>query len=417
MTPAVAVTGIGVVSGLGVEIEAHRQALRSGRSALRPADEPCLRNDAGLPIAGVRNFKPRREISNRTLRKLLPPGSQYSVSAARQALQDAGLYDDAERRATCGLFFGSPSFDLGAEIYRGALQAAMPSEGTFDFARFGRVGLGLVDPLVIVKGLPNAGISGTAMEHKLRGPNLNLADGPVGGLAAVAAGAAAIRRGDVDFVVAGAYDSSVSALHQLGKCISPSLTAEGVEPAVACRPFALDRDGFLFGEGAAMVVLESVAHARARGARIKAQLGSWGTSPGWGEALGGDALRRAVRQALNAQGSAVPEVIFGDGIGTIEDDLREAQVLHSLFPEPPDFTCAAAAIGNTGAARAVFSLVHAVDAIDQRYVPPTMDAGELDPACTLPLVTQLSERGPSSVLVWCSDEGHKNAALLLSREA
>ncbi len=386
----------------------------------------------GIPLhfqAAIAGFDARRAIANRMLRKLLQPSGAYAVAAAGEALADAGLPARPPRAeggegsaagplAAAALYFGSVSYDLPSRLYVPALRASLDAAGRFDFARFGTQGIGLVDPLLIVKGLPNAALCGIAIEHGIEGPNANFANGAVAGLEAIAAAAAAIRRGDAEIALAGGADSLLQPEHWIEHHLRGRLWPGEVPRAACCRPFAPDAQGYLPGEGAAVVVLESAAHARARGARVYAEIGADGdTAAADAPEDGEDALAAAALQAIEGDR---PGAVFGQGVGTLDDDRREAAVHRRLFAAAEGetavpFTSATGALGWTGAASGAFAVVHALRALATGRLPPTAGCGAVGAGMTLPVMRTMTEARIDSALAWASDEGRKHAALMLWR--
>ena len=191
-----------MVSALAPNCAEHYRRLLAGESGL--VEQPV---EDGLPVktwAPAWRDRYGSRIENRMLRKLLQPSAAMAVLAAGQALTDAGLRNDAERLERTGLFIGSVSFELPQGLYVPALDASLNTAGQFDFKYFAQRGMAALDPLLIVKGLPNAGLCGISIEFGVLGPNLNIANDSMGGLQAVAAAMAAIVRGDAEIAVAGA---------------------------------------------------------------------------------------------------------------------------------------------------------------------------------------------------------------------
>lgn len=427
MSRRVVVTGLGVVSCLGVDAAGHFRRLLAGESGVAPLAGTRQR---GLPVhfqLPVQGFDPRRSVRNRMLRKLLQPSGAFAVAAAGEALADAGLAgaglaggprgDEEEaadpRLAAAGLFFGSVSYDVPSRIYVPALRASFGPDERFSFERFGRQGVALVDPLLIVKGLPNAALCGIAIEHGIQGPNANFANGAVAGLEAVIAAAEAVRWGEAEVAVAGGSDCLLQPEHLIEHTLRERFWTGESPRATGCRPFAAGRRGYLPGEGAVVVVLESEDHARERGARAYAEIlgeGETAAGPGGGE----EALAAAARAALAGRR---PDALFVQGIGTPADDLREARVTDALFGGRVPVTAATGSLGYTGAAGGILAFVHALWSLAHGWLPPAIGCDEPDPGCPVPLVRAAERRPLETVLAWATDEGRKNAAVLCGRAA
>jgi 3-oxoacyl-(acyl-carrier-protein) synthase len=259
-------------------------------------------------------------------------------------------------------------------------------------------------------------LCGISIEHGIAGPNANFANGAAGGLEAVAAAAAAVRRGEVALAIAGGSDSLLQPEHQIDHLVRGRLwSGEGARPT-ACRPFTRGRCGYLLGEAAAVVVVESAAHALARGARVYGELLGDGETTAAKEEDGAAALAAAARAALAGNEGAPPDALFGQGIGTPEDDRREAAVARAAGGGAP-LTAATAALGYTGAASGVLALAHALWSLDRGVLPPTLGRDDPDPECAVELVERAERRELRSALVWASQEGWKHVAVLAGRFA
>lgn len=412
-------TGAGIISALSLDAADHFVRLVRGESGVAPSRSAPLDGYGSLPEARVQGFCLHSRVEHRMLRKLLPSGAAFAVAAARQALRDAGLVGDAERLSRAGLYVGSVQLEIDFDTFVPALRASLDEAGGFDLRRFAVRGMKALDPLFLVRALPNAGLGAIAMHDQVTGPNLNLTNGSASGLQAIALAAAAVRRGEVDLAVAGGYDCLLQ-IENLTELLVQGRLAYG--PAAAerpCRPFDRDRAGTVAGEGAAFVVLEAEAHARARGARAYAEVEAAAHTTSAHADHGpdaGQALHAAAARALQSAACEVRELdaLFGDGLGTREDDLREAAAARRLpLNGGAVFTAPTAAIGFTGAASGSFSFVHAALALHAGVVPPQINSRVHDPECALPLAAPGALRVPRRVLAWSSDRGIKNVALLL----
>jgi 3-oxoacyl-[acyl-carrier-protein] synthase II len=239
----------------------------------------------------------------------------------------------------------------------------------------------------------------------------------------VSAASDAIRYGETEVAVAGAYDSLLQMDCVVEHLLAGRLARAQYPPKQACRPFDRGRSGYALGEGAAFLVLESLAHARRRGAEIYAEILSTGDATESSlliqeDRADGEALAAAARQALDSAGIEAGDVdaVFGDGTAVCADDVRECNAYGSLFGHcTPAFTGATAAIGYTGAASGAFALMHAALAVKERVLPPTINCDDPVPECPWPVLRERCAAELDKVLVWNSDRGLKNAAVLISR--
>lgn len=410
----VMITGVGLVSGLAADTASHQQRLWAGDSGVQRLADGKL---ADLPLeygVPVRGFQPRQAIRNRMLRKVLPPSAAYAVYAAGQAIADAGLQNDPSLERA-GVYLGSVSFELGVSYFAPALRASYDAEESFDFHRFATRGLPKIDPLLIVKGLPNAALSGIEMEHGVKGPNLNLANGPASGLQAVAAATAAIRDGSVALALAGGADSLLQ-VHQLIALHLRNELSETTEPEVAARPFDQRREGFLVGEGAALMMLESAESAAQRGAMVYGEITAVHEATGFAADPPAEGLIAATQRVLERAGRR-PQAVFCDGLGSEESDAREAAMVTRLLGADAHVCAATGALGYLGAAGGAFSLAHGALALRHGSLPPTVGCQQLDRQLQVHASAEPGAPTPESLLIATQDRGRKNVALILERQA
>ena len=374
---AVAVTGLGAVAPHGDDALAVFDALMRGESAVEPVF-PELPKPAAAALAAFDE--------SRWFTKLQLAGvdrvSQLAVAAADLAWRDAGALGDVERERI-GVYAGC---GMGGAA---ALEAAYR-------------GGGRVPPLTIPAFMPNAPASHVAMRLGVRGPVLTYSVACASSSVAIAEAAKAVQRGEVDLAIAGGSEALIVPGVVLAWQAMQTLAsfAPG-EAARAVRPFAAERSGFALGEGAAFLILESAERARARGARVYAQLAGWGLSCDATHLTKPDvqgqarALRAALREAgltprdvgyCNAHGTAtrIGDVVERDALaqvwGDAFDELRvsSTKALHGHL------------LGGAGALEALVTVL----ALHQRRVPPNAHGEGVDPACAMNLVLQAGSEVP-----------------------
>lgn len=314
----VVVTGLGLLSPLGTTARSHYGRFLAGKSAGAPGTTGRYPAEAHIPA-----FDRRRYIGNRMLRKILTSAAGFATVAAGQALRDAGFRKGQTDLAEFGLYLGSPGLDQDFDVFLNALRVST-RDGVFDTGLFARRGMPMIDPLFLVKSLPNSGLSGISIEFGITGPNVNIMNGPPSALQAIAVACASIRRGEVAAALAGGYDS----LFQFEVAAAHAVTGR-VETA---------------GEGAAILVLEREGQALARGARIYAEIASEGES-----CHGELSLKTAATKALQRGRFDHVNVVFGDG-----DVPSGVAALEGCRTAP-----VTPVAGYCGVAGAAFSAVHA----------------------------------------------------------
>ncbi|MFE2417299.1 beta-ketoacyl-[acyl-carrier-protein] synthase family protein [Streptomyces hokutonensis] len=393
MKRRVVVTGIGLLTALGEGAAATWEGLLAGRSGIGPLrgyDPAPLRTRIGAQLA---DFRPERFIHRRSLR-MLCRGDQLGVAGASLALDDAGLGGEEELGYRAGLFLGSgkdmPRMDALAD---GLVSVAGP-DGTVDLDRLGRTASSVLAPLFYVEGLQPAALFHISSRHGIRGANDFFAGTADAGSFAIGRAMRAIRRGEADVAVAGGYDEptswwTMSKMDGLGV-----LTGRNELGERAFRPFDREHDGSVFGEGAALLVLEEREHALARGARVYAEIDGFGAGTDCVRPPSshprGRGLARAVGHALKDAGrDPVTDFVAAHGCATVQGDTSEIAALKDALGD----TAKAAAITSVkpqtghlvGAAGALNTAVAAL-ALHHGTIPATLNLEEPAPGCDLDCV-------------------------------
>lgn len=295
----------------------------------------------------------------------LSRAAQFSVAAAQEALGQAGLREDADRLMECGICLGS---GLGGLYFSEASMSALH-----------RAGPRGVSPMLVPFVDPNCIVSQVAMRWGIRGPQFTVSTACSSSAHALGQAMDMIRAGRCDVVLAGGSEATVSPLIFSGFDRLRAMSACNDAPASACKPFSQDRDGFVMAEGAAMLVLESESHARARSAVPLAELKGYGASGGAYNAVsprpGGDDLVDSMRKALRDAGLGADEIdlINPHGTGTQLNDEAEERALLEIFGERISqipVTPTKQLTGHLLGAAAALESVHAVQSIAQSFVTP-----------------------------------------------
>ena len=412
----IVVTGVGTISPLGLNARRHFERLNAGESAVETLDDPAYRNYPPLVRAAVHDFDRRVFVPDRMLRKLLSPSPAFALAAAAEALRDAGMA--GTDLTECGLYAGSVCLDADPEAFIPALRESVDATNNLNLSRFATHGILLVDPLFLVKSLPNAGLCGIAIQYQVLGPNANITNGSVSGLQAIIAAMDALRRGEAEMGLAGGYDTLLRMDCIVDHLLAGRLAGNSMPPMQACRPFDRRRSGYALAEGAAFLVLETLERARRRHATIYGELLTTGQNALARNLLDrtphDEGLTACAQQALGADGGARNvDLVLGDGLANPVDDERELCAYRALFPDGRvPFSVFTGSFGFPGAAAGAFSLVHAMLAIRYGVLPPTINCDEPVDAGNVDLVSTARPAQPRRVLVWTSDRGIKNAAVV-----
>ncbi|KQU84343.1 beta-ketoacyl synthase [Variovorax sp. Root318D1] len=379
MNHEVCVTGLGVMAPHGGEPSTLFQALLDGQSAIQPVFPDLPKPAAAATVA----FDETRWFTKLQLAGV-DRVSQLAVAAADLAVRDAGLTMSDADPERVGVYAGC---GMGGAA---ALEAAYRGNGR-------------VSPLTIPAFMPNAPAAHVAMRHGVLGPVLTYSVACASSSVAIAEAAKAIQRGEVDVAIAGGSEALiVPGVVLAWQAMQTLATFQPGEAAGAVRPFASDRSGFALGEGAAFLVLESAERARSRGARSYATLAGWGLSSDATHLTKPDApgQARALRSALRQAGLQPRDVGYCNAHGTATriGDVVERNALADVWGNDLDnlrVSSTKALHGHLlGAAGAIEALI-TVLALHRRQLPPNANCSEIDPACSLNLVTHDDTGAPA----------------------
>jgi len=410
MSRRVVITGIGLVTPLGLDAPSTWEALLAGKSGIGP----ITRFDASnLParIAGeVRDFDPLQHIDRKEARKM-DAFTHFAVVAAGEALRDAGFTINGNNADRVGVYIGSGigGLPLLEKTHRGILSQ----------------GPRRISPFFIPGMILNLAAGHVSITYGAKGPNMALATACATGTHAIGESFRLIRENYADSMIAGGTEGVITSLAMGGFCAMKALSTRNDEPEKASRPFDADRDGFVMGEGAGILILEEREAAIARGGRIYAEITGYGLS---GDAyhisapsIDGDGPIRAMRMALERSGTAPREVdyINTHGTATPAGDRIEVMAIKEVFGDHARRLVAGSTKSMTGhllgAAGGLETAVSAL-CIHHDRVPPTINQEVPDPECDLDCAPNESrEMTVRTALNNSFGFGGTNATLLLTK--
>ena len=387
MTRAV-VTGVGCMTPIGQDAGEFWENLTSGRSGVRritlfdPSDLDCQ------IAAEVKDWEPTRHMDAKTVRRAAR-FSQFAIAAARQAVDDSGVAINDGNRDDIAVVMntGGGGVDVIADS-----QDVLREKGP------DRVG-----PMTVPAMAPNMASSQVAIQLGTRGPTITSVAACAAGIFAFVEAKRLIDLGEADVVVTGGAEANIIAVAVAAMGNMRALSTRNDEPEKACRPFDLERDGFVYGEGAAAAVVESLEHAQRRGARIYAELAGGAvtsdayhvTAPepsGYGAAL---AISRALERARVEREDV--DLIVAHGTGTPLNDAAETVAIKRALGEHAyrvAITAPKSMVGHQLGAAGAVSALTAVLAIREGVVPPTANLETPDPECDLDYVPLTARRMP-----------------------
>lgn len=373
----VAITGLGVVSALGVGRQAFWDALAAGRSGTGRITRfnPAL---VSIPIAAeVPDFDPERDLPGAPL-DILDRFSQLALLAAREAVAHAGLTFDDGTRDRAGVSIGT---GIGGAVTQDTL-----------YRRYYAEKHERPHPFSIPRIMNSAAASQVGMAYGLRGPSISISTACSSAGHSIGEAYEMIRGGRADIMLAGGADAPITA-PVIKVWEAMRVLANADDPATACRPFSLNRTGIVIGEGAGVVVLEEWERARARGAPIVAELAGYGATADAAHITqpGIEAPAHAIRSAL-AEGGLEPEhiqYVNAHGTGTQLNDSTETAILKHVFGAHASKLAVSSTKsmhGHVMGASGAIELVATVLAMEHGTAPPTINYSEPDPACDLDYV-------------------------------
>lgn len=420
----VVITGIGLMTAIGQDARSTWNSLLEGRTGIGPLrsyDPSPLRTRIG---AEIHDFDPQQWASRRTLRMLCRT-DQLALAGATLALRDAGLADGGELGHRAGLFLGSNKEMPRMDELISQLQSIRAGDGTPDLRKLGESASSVIAPLFFVEGLQPAAAFHISEKFGIRGANAYFAGTADSGAMAIGRAMRTVRRGEADVIVAGGYDDAsgwwaMSKMDGLGV-----LTTRNEQGAEAFRPFDRDRSGSVFGEGAALLVLEEREHALARGAHVYAEVTGFGA--------GNDCVRppspqprarglaRAIRRALSdAGGTFHPgSYIAAHGCATVQGDASETVALHDALgtdAESAQISSIKPQTGHLVGGAGALNVAAAALALDSGVVPGTANLHHRAPECDLDFVALTPrENRPKGALALARGLEGQAAAVALER--
>jgi 3-oxoacyl-[acyl-carrier-protein] synthase II len=379
----VAVTGIGLVTSLGVGVEPTWQRLLAGDSGIGDIESYDASSLATRRAGEVKDFEPEQFANRKTLRSMTR-NDQLALAGASLAVTDSGYEFPEDGSPRAGLFVGSNKEISNPMHILEASLVARNDDGSVDIRRLGAEASSAFYPLFYVEGLQAASIFYISHAFGLKGSNTYFAGTAEAGASAIGRGFRAVKRGEVDVAVAGGFDDA-SSWWSVTK-----MEPFGVLTSSDCRPYDVRRSGTVLGEGSAFVVLEPLEAAQKRGARVYAEIVGFGSGADTYKLITPDpegrALGRAVGAALREGDVAADAVqyVAADGTGTKRGDASEAHALRSVFGANgagPVASSVKPATGNLIGGAGALNVAVAVLAVANGAVPPTLNLEQPDPAC------------------------------------
>jgi 3-oxoacyl-[acyl-carrier-protein] synthase II len=395
----VVITGLGLVTPLGDRPDSVGAALAEGRGAVRRLEAfrvAGVPNDvaAEVPDFDLKKYAlPKYGKELRKSRKYMARDIQLAVAAAQLAVADAGLVDGGVDPTRIGI-------DLGAGLISSELDELAPAIGRayetgqdFDFQAWGRESIGMIEPIWLLKYLPNMLACHISILIDCQGPSNTITEADASANLAVAEAARIIGRGRADVMIAGGADSKIHPLSLVRMGLLDNMSKWKGDPSGACRPFDRDRDGWVPGEGAGILILEEREHAIRRGARILGEVLGGGSGcdaqPGGGLDPEGTGTEVAIAAAIEDAGLNPSDIghVNAHGSATRVSDLAEARALRRIFGAGGvPVTALKGYMGNLVSGCGSVELIASLVAANRGWIPPTLNCDHPDPQIEADLV-------------------------------
>lgn len=427
----VVITGVGLVSPLGNSKDDLWNALTAGISGVVPIDyfntqldTPCFGGVAADFRSHIDDFGDLEKDQRKAIRKalkLMCRETMMGVASAQAALQNAGLRVGSYDPERAGCIFGTDYMLTMPEDFIAGITHCTDDGGKFEYDRWGGEGLGQVTPLWLLKYLPNMPASHVAIYNDMRGPNNSLTLREAAANMAVGEAWSTIGRGSADLMLAGATGTRIHPMNAIHAFQQEEVACTKDDPTRASRPFDIDRTGMVLGEGAGVVILESLESAQRRDAHIYGEVlarASSSVASANADARRQNALQNVLRVLLRE--TEVGEINIGHihahGLSTRSSDSEEAQAIAATVGQI-DSTCPVVAaksyFGNLGAGGGIVELIASLMAIADGQLFKTLNYETPDPACPVAVTNDRSTpAGDSFINLSVTPQGQASGILV-----
>ena len=421
----VVVTGLGLITPCGQGWAPYWKAVLDGQSSIRHLTSLSL-NGFPVKLAGeIRDFDPARYVKQKKSLKLMSREIQLAIAASQLALEDAGLVLSENDRERFGISIGTGIINNDLDEVGIGIRNGFDENGQFSMTKFGQDGIRALYPLWLLKYLPNMPACHISIAHGLRGPSNTVTTSAAAGAQAIGEAFRIIERGDADLMLAGGTDSKINAMGISRFNLLNLLSHRNHVPGKTYCPFDRLHDGIILGEGAGLVVLEELEHAKKRGASIYGELTGYGSSsdfnydPRMSEDFTGK--RMAMTRAMDDAGVEDEDIdfLFANGSGIPQEDVQEASAVRHVFGKSLDrlrVTATKPITGHLIYGAGGVEMAAALLALKENVIPPLVNLENPDPDCNLPFVTEAPETRKVRAFLFNSfGFGGQNASLVVKK--
>lgn len=408
----VVVTGMGAVTCLGNSVEQFWSGVKNGQSGIR---EISLVSPDGFPckVSGeIQDFDPTEHMDRKEARRMAR-FSQFAVVAADQAVEDSGLDFEKEDLDRIGVLIGSGSGGLPETDQQAEIRV--------------KRGVGRMSPYYIPMMLVNMAAANISHRFNLTGYTNTCVTACAASTQAIGEAAEVIRRGDADVIVTGGTEAGICEIGMGGFSTMRALSTWSGDPSQASRPFDKGRDGFAPSEGSGILILESLEHAKARGATIHAEIGGWGVSSDAYHLVQphpeGAGAAKAMNRALTNAGVTINDIdyINAHGTSTPINDASETKAIKAVFGEHAynvPISSTKSMVGHSLGASGALEAIACISSINDGVLHPTINQDEPDPDCDLDYIPNVAREQEVNVTLSNSfGFGGQNACLVIKKFA
>jgi|TARA_B110000495_G_scaffold203516_1_gene227622 3-oxoacyl-[acyl-carrier-protein] synthase II len=406
----VVVTGMGAITCLGNSVKQFWTGVKNGQSGIR---EISLVSPDGFPcrVSGeIQDFDPTEHMDRKEARRMAR-FSQFAVVAAAQAVEDSGLDFEKEDLDRIGVLIGSGSGGLPETDQQAEIRV--------------KRGVGRMSPYYIPMMLVNMAAANISHRFNLTGYTNTCVTACAASTQAIGEAAEVIRRGDADVIVTGGTEAGICEIGMGGFSTMRALSTWSGEPSQASRPFDKGRDGFAPSEGSGILILESLEHAKARGATIHAEIGGWGVSSDAYHLVQphpeGSGAAKAMNRALTNAGVTINDIdyINAHGTSTPINDASETKAIKAVFGEHAynvPISSTKSMVGHSLGASGALEAIACISSINDGVLHPTINQDEPDPDCDLDYIPNVAREQEVNVTLSNSfGFGGQNACLVIKK--
>jgi 3-oxoacyl-[acyl-carrier-protein] synthase II len=415
MSERVVITGMGIICPLGHDVQTLWQGLMTGKSGVGTT---TIFDASTFPThfdAEVKDYDFAKYTKNLQWHKHSDRGSQFAIGATVQACAQAHIDVETDQpkdgidRTRLGIYLGAGEGSLDNDIFFSSIIAGWDAnQNVMDWSRWANVSFSRMDPMYEMEQEPNMPAAHIAMLTGARGPSRSCLTACAASTQAVGEAMMMIRRGDADIIIAGGAHSMIHPLGQTGFNRLTALSTRNDSPQTASRPFSATRDGFVLGEGAAIVILESLSSAKKRGVKILAEVIGYGSSSDAFRVTDmhedGRGAQQAIRAALTDAGISSNDVdyINAHGTSTQENDMIETRAIKAVFGDRAKnipVSSVKSMLGHLIGAAGAAELITCVCAILYNTLPPTANLAEPDPQLDLDYVPNTPRKMSVNIVI------------------